>query len=145
MHFQPHRGSKTVHSATHEVHGETVVAFVRASMAPGRSVPDKGAALARAHDVMSDLHSGAERVAAGAVVEPVEFAEHELIACPYSGDWLASVAVGGEGIALRVAADNLDHARQKLGVMIAHLNAGDTHAKAAQRSEENAAKQAAKV
>lgn len=142
MHFQPHRGSKTIHSAAHEVHGETVVAFVRASTAPGRSVPDKGAALARAHDVMADLHSGGERLAAGATVVPVEFAEHELTHCPYSSDWLCAVVVGGEGIMLRVAADNLDHARVKLGTMIRHLHDGDTHTNATARVAALAAKNA---
>ena len=131
MDFRPTR-ARTIHVATHTVHGEMVQAFVHATPGHGGK-PQAHDALARAHDVMADLHAGGERIKAGHVVEPVAFAEHELTHCPYTSDWLAAVVVGGEGVMVRVHCDNLDHARVKLGTMVAHLHAGDTHAKAVVR------------
>jgi hypothetical protein len=143
MIFRSHRQSRTVHSATHEVHGETVVAFVHCPVSGSGAVPNKHVGRLKAEDVMRDLHVGGSRIKAGAAIEPVEFADHELVACPYSDDWLCSVSVGGEGIALRVRADNRDHARVKLGTMIRHLHDGDTHANAVARVAAAAAKEAA--
>lgn len=146
MIFRPHRQSKTLHSATHEVHGETVVAFVHCPVSAGQGgVPNRHAGRMKAEDVMRDLHLGGSRVKAGVVVEPIEFQDHELVACPYSDDWLCAVSVGPEGIMLRVAADNREHARVKLGTMIRHLHDGDTHANAVGRTVKAAAKEAAMV
>lgn len=143
MIFRSHRQSKTLHSATHEVHGETVEALVHCPVSAGTGgVPNKHVGRVRAQDVMRDLHVGGSRIKAGAVVEPIEFADHELVACPYSDDWLCAVSVGPEGIMLRVRADNREHARVKLGTMIRHLHDGDTHANAVARANTKAAKEA---
>lgn len=135
MIFRSHRGSRTLHSATHEVHGETVVALIHCLVSPGQGgVPNRHAGRLRAEDVMRDLHTGGSRVKAGEMIEPVLFQEHELIACPYSDDWLCAVGVGPEGIMLRVRADNREHAANKLGIMVRHLHEGDTHKNALARA-----------
>lgn len=132
--------SRVIHRVTETIHGADVQAFVHAT--PGSNGrPQPHIAVAKANDVMADLHAGGLRLIQGESVVPVPFADHELVECPYSSDWLAAVVVGGEGIMIRTKCDNVEDARNKLGVMVAHLHAGNTRTNAEKRVADHTAKQ----
>ncbi|MGI4815394.1 MAG: hypothetical protein ACRYGG_18950 [Janthinobacterium lividum] len=115
MHFQSHQHSKTVHSATRELHGEKVVIILNADVGKHGMVNVHGARV-RAEDLMTALHTGMSKVKAGHAVQPVEFAEGDLLPCPFSNDWIGA----HRGIYVRVHATDAVHAREKIGVMMRH-------------------------
>lgn len=116
MQFQSHRGSKTVHAATHQLHGETVTLILNAPVS-NRGVVATHVAHKRAEDHMSTLHAGMARVNDGHAVEPLPFDDEDLVPVAFSHEW----CLRWRDVFIRCEADDLDHARAKLGMMARHL------------------------